>query len=145
MRVIEQDCLEPMRQLFALGRPGSMQVVVPVRLLLHDSRLHGLSGPGFAFENDALHLGTEFWWDGSSGVRDSELCWLASAFHDAAVAAIDHSGLGWLERRRLRRWADLMYGRICRANGMSLPRAGLRVVGLRVLGPVYRVYRVCRG
>ncbi|MFA5526677.1 MAG: hypothetical protein WC992_07625 [Acholeplasmataceae bacterium] len=141
MRPLAHDSRKPLAEAFALGQPGSWQVELPIILDLHDTRLAGLSGPGFLFEASCLYLHRGYRWDGSSGVRDSEMCLVASAFHDAAVEAIDQSDLGWVARWRLRRWADWQYGRICAVNGMAAPRAGGRFLGLRVLGPVFRVYR----
>ncbi len=146
MEPMKQDAFKAMDWDFSTGVAGDWSAERPVLLILHTNVFDGLVGKDYEFDSGHLLLGKGYEWDGSSVVKDTDACRLASGFHDATYDAIARAhGFTWLWRLILRLIADVLYARICYVNGMSLLRAVGRFIGLRIGGGWVIVTKTLKG
>ena len=123
------------------GGPGKWQVEQYVRLWLHTIRFKGLRGHFYGFLGESLMVAPLTRRNGSSVVKDTPACLMASLFHDLACGAIRSMSASRFTKWCLRRDADLFYRKICIAQGMWGIRADIRFAGLRLGGPVYSLFK----
>jgi len=94
----------------------------------------------FEVDSNIIYLYKGFSWDGSSGVKDTKYCMVASAVHDALCHMNDklYSGSDW---RRTRKKADKEYKRLCIEHGMTGIRGNIRYAGIRIYGVLKGVFK----
>lgn len=100
-----------------------------IDVMLHTHRYDGFAGVGYFIENGVERFTTDFRWNGSNVVIDSEKGLPCSAFHDSVCEFIDRHYSGW-QRIKLRWCADRDYGKFLIWQGKNKLIAWNRVFWL---------------
>lgn len=127
------------------GKPGAWRVEKNLSIHLPDKTFEGLEGDCYCFTCRHLIVSWGFFWDGSTGVADTEACAMPSLFHDIVCGALIQGDLSWWKKWRLRRKADKWYAVASKFRGMWGLRAKIRFWGLRLCSPVYRLWQKILG
>lgn len=121
----------------AEGEAGNWHVVDIMTIDLQCMDFAGMWCNEVTIYDNILVLSVDYSWNGSNVVPDVEQCILASAIHDALYAVLHRTPMHFFKRWKLRRKADKIYVKVCKAQGMWSMRASIRFFGLRLASPYF--------